>query len=60
MAGVMGLLSQLNIFLVATIAGLIYLGALLITGGVTRGELRTVRDSLGRRLHPVEEDGGGG
>jgi O-antigen/teichoic acid export membrane protein len=60
MAGVMGLLSQLNIFLVGTIAGLIYLGALLITGGVTRAELRTVRASLGRRLHPVGEDGGGG
>jgi uncharacterized membrane protein len=60
MAGVMGLLAQLNIFLVAAIAGFIYLGALLITGGVTQSELRTVRASLGRRLHPVEEDRGGG
>lgn len=60
MAGVMGLLAQLNIFLVAAIAGVIYLGALLITGGVTQSELRTVRASLGRRLHPVGEDRGGG
>lgn len=60
MLGVMGLLSQLNIFLAAAIAGLIYLGALYITGGVTRGELRTIRASLARRPVPVVEDAGGG
>ena len=59
MAGVMGLLSQLNIFLVAVFASLIYLGALYVTGGISPGELRTIRASLGRRFQPVVEDDGG-
>ncbi|MGC1185608.1 MAG: flippase [Candidatus Dormiibacterota bacterium] len=59
MAGVMGLFSQLNIIPVAIFAGLIYLGALFVTGGVSAAELRTIRSSLGRRLHPVVDDGGG-
>ena len=60
MAGVMGLFSQLNVFLVAILAGLIYLGALFVTGGVSSAELRTIRSSLGRRLQPVVGDDGGG
>jgi O-antigen/teichoic acid export membrane protein len=60
MCGIMGLLSQLNLFLLAIIASLIYLGALYLTGGVTRAELRTVRASLGRRLGPASGDRGGG
>jgi hypothetical protein len=60
MVGVMGLLSQLNIFFVAILAGLIYLGALYVTGGVSRAELRTIRASLGRRISPVVGDDGGG
>ncbi|HEY6539018.1 MAG TPA: flippase [Candidatus Dormibacteraeota bacterium] len=60
MAGVMGLLAQLNVFFVAVLAGLIYLGALVVTGGVTLAELRTIRSSLGRRIHlPVVDDSGG-
>ncbi|HVB13387.1 MAG TPA: flippase [Candidatus Dormibacteraeota bacterium] len=59
MVGVMGLLSQLNIFLVAVLAGLIYLGALYVTGGISAAELRTIRTSLGRRLSPVVGDDGG-
>jgi O-antigen/teichoic acid export membrane protein len=60
MAGVMGLFSQLNIFLLAIIAGLLYLGALYVTGGVSPAELRTIRASLGRRLDPVAGGRGGG
>ncbi|HVC23326.1 MAG TPA: flippase [Candidatus Dormibacteraeota bacterium] len=56
MAGVMGLLAQLNVFLVAAVAGAVYLGALFLSGGVTAAELRTVRTSLGRRLHPAVAD----
>jgi Na+-driven multidrug efflux pump len=59
MCGVMGLLSSLNIFFLALIAGLIYLGALYITGGVSPAELRLIRASLGRRLSPVAGDRGG-
>jgi O-antigen/teichoic acid export membrane protein len=60
MIGVMGLLSQLNIYFVSIFAGLIYLGALYLTGGVSQDELRTIRTSLGRRLHPVVVDDSGG
>ncbi|MGH7642824.1 MAG: flippase [Candidatus Dormibacteria bacterium] len=60
MAGVMGLFAQLNVFLVGFVAGLFYLGALYVTGGVTASELRTIRSSLGRRLRPVTVDDGGG
>ena len=60
MIGVMGLLAQLNIFLVAILASLIYLGALYVTGGISAGEIRTIRSSLGRRISPKVVDGGGG
>lgn len=60
MIGVMGLLAQLNIFLVAILATLIYLGALYVTGGISAGEIRTIRSSLGRRIGPKVVDGGGG
>ncbi len=60
MAGVMGLFSQLNVFLVGFVAGMIYLGALFVTGGVSLDELRTIRSSLGRRLTPIVVDDGGG
>ncbi|HUY08211.1 MAG TPA: flippase [Candidatus Dormibacteraeota bacterium] len=60
MVGVMGLLSQLNIFFVSILSGLIYLGALYVTGGISPAELRTIRTSLGRRISPVLGDDGGG
>jgi O-antigen/teichoic acid export membrane protein len=60
MVGVMGLLSQFNIYLVSILAGLIYLAALYITGGVSPAELQTIRSSLGRRIHPAVVDDGGG
>ncbi|MGH7610772.1 MAG: flippase [Candidatus Dormibacteria bacterium] len=56
MAGVLGLFPSQNIVLVGIFAGLVYLGALLATGGVTREELRIARASLGRRLRPVEHE----
>jgi O-antigen/teichoic acid export membrane protein len=52
MVGVMGVLSGQNVFWVAPLAGLIYLAALFMTGGVTSAELRMARQSLGRRLAP--------
>jgi O-antigen/teichoic acid export membrane protein len=58
MVGVMGVLSFENVFWVAPLAGLIYLAALLLTGGVTVAELKVARQSLGRRLVPEVPSGG--
>jgi hypothetical protein len=54
----MGVLSAQNVFWVAPLAGLIYLAALFMTGGVTIAELRVARQSLGRRLAPEVPPGG--
>ena len=59
MAGIMGLLSRLNIFFLAAVAGLIYLGALYVSGGVSKSDLQTLRASLGRRPRAAEDSSGG-
>ncbi len=58
MVGVMGVLSFENVFWVAPAAGICYLGALWLTGGITREEIQMARQSLRRRLAP--ESGGVG
>ncbi len=60
MVGVMGALSAENVFWVAPVAGLFYLGSLWLTGGVTPAELLLARDSLRRRPAPEFGEGGVG
>jgi peptidoglycan biosynthesis protein MviN/MurJ (putative lipid II flippase) len=55
MVGVMGVLSSENVFWVVPVAGILYLGSLWLTGGVTPEELRMARQSLRRRLAPEVE-----
>ncbi|MGH7666356.1 MAG: flippase [Candidatus Dormibacteria bacterium] len=52
MAGVMGLLFSLNVFLDSFISLVVYLAALYVTGAVSKEELRTIQGSLVRRLAP--------
>ncbi len=59
MAGVMGLLGGLDVFLAGFLSGLLYLAALYLTGGVSAEELRAIRSSLGRRLGQPGSAGGG-
>ncbi|MGH7691389.1 MAG: flippase [Candidatus Dormibacteria bacterium] len=59
MAGLMGLFSGVNVFLDAFISGVIYFGALFVTGGVSTAELRTIRASLRPRPLPATVDDGG-
>ncbi len=53
MAGIILVLAGQSVFWTVPLAGLFYLGALVVTGGVTTEELRTARASLGRRLRPA-------
>ncbi|MHB1527231.1 MAG: flippase [Candidatus Dormibacteria bacterium] len=55
MVGIMGVLSGQNVFWVAPLAGVFYLGSLWLTGGVSPQELGSLRSSLGRRLAPEGE-----